>query len=180
MKDKILVVDDEESILKTIFNALTIEGYDVSTTSSSRDALEKVRSTFFDLILLDVRMPEMDGITLLKEIRKIQEGNNLSRVIIITAYANDETPINAIKLGADDYIMKPFELDNFLHSVSRNIRISRLEREKQEHMAKLEKIHEGYKNLVKSLTRVIWAKTKNKELEKKVEEVLKKYEDELR
>jgi len=178
MKDKILVVDDEESLLKTISKVLTKEGYEVTTTNSSRDALDKVKSTFFDLILLDVRMPEMDGITLLKEIRKIQEEDNLSRVILITAYASEETPIKAIKLGADDYIMKPFELDEFLHSVERNLRINRLERERNESLDQLKELHTKYKNLVGSLSKVVWLKTKDKDLEKKVMEILKGYEKE--
>jgi len=176
MTEKILVVDDEKPLSKAIDKLLSKEGHIVTTTDSSYDALDKIKNEFFDLIVLDVRMPGMDGIALLKEVRQIQKEDNKSRVIIITAYASEEAPIKAIKLGADDYIMKPFELDNFLHSVNRNLRVSHLEKEKQEYMEKLEKLHEKYKNLVKSLTNVVWRKTKSKELEEKIREILEKYE----
>jgi len=176
MKEKILIVDDEKPVLESLEEALTKQGYPVTTTDSSYDALDRIKKEFFDLIILDVRMPGMDGISLLKEVRRVQKEDNKSRVIIITAYASEDAPIKAIQLGADDYIMKPFELDNFLHSVNRNLRVSRLEKEKREYTDKLEKLHEKYKNLVGSLTKVIWTKTKSKELEKKVREILEKYE----
>lgn len=176
MNEKILVVDDEKPLLRTIDKLLSKEGYRVTTTDDSYDALDKVKTEFFDLIVLDIRMPGMDGISLLKEVRKIQKKDNMSRVIIITAYASEDAPIKAIKLGADDYIMKPFELDDFLHSVNRNLRMSQLEREKRDYMSQLEELHGKYKNLVGSLAKVVWTKTKDKNLEKKIREILKKYE----
>jgi len=176
MTEKILVVDDERSLLKTVDKTLSREGYAVTTTDDSYDALDKIKKEFFDLIILDVRMPGMNGISLLKEVRKIQKGDKMSRVIIITAYASEDAPIKAIKQGADDYIMKPFELDNFLHSVKRTLRISQLEREKRDYMNQLEDLHGKYKNLVGSMSKVVWSKTRDKELEKKIGDILKKYE----
>lgn len=176
MNGKILVVDDEKSLLKTIDKVLTKEGYVVTATDNGYDAIDKIKIEFFDLIIMDVRMPDMDGISLLKKIREIQEEDNKSMVIILTAYASEDTPINALKLGADDYIMKPFELDNFLRSVRRNVKISCLQNEKREYMQRLEESHEKYKNLASSLTRVIWAKTKDKDLDEKIRGILKKYE----
>ncbi len=176
MKEKILVVDDEKPLLKTLDKLLSKGGYIVTTTDDSYDALDKIKKEFFDLIILDIRMPGMNGISLLEEVRKIQKGKSRSKVIMITAYASEETPIKAIKLGADDYIMKPFEMDDFLHSVNRNIKMVRLERERDEYIHKLEKLHEEYKNLIISLTKVIWTKTKDKELEEKIRNILDKYE----
>jgi len=181
MKEKILVVDDEKILLKTLDRLLSKEGYQVTTTDNSYDALDMVKKEFFDLIILDIRMPGMDGISLLKEIRKIQGDGKKSMVIIITGYASEDVPIKAIKLGADDYIMKPFELDDFLHSVNRNIRLCRLEKEKRRYLEELKKSRERYKNLVKSITRVIWVKTGSKDLEEDIRRILSGFDgwDEL-
>ena len=181
MKEKILVVDDEKILLKTLDRLLSKEGYQVTTTDNSYDALDMVKKEFFDLIILDIRMPGMDGISLLKEIRKIQGDEEKSMVIIITGYASEDVPIKAIKLGADDYIMKPFELDDFLHSVNKNIRLCRLEKEKRRYLEELKKSRERYKNLVKSLTRVIWVKTGSKDLEEDIRRILSGFDgwDEL-
>ncbi|HDI72977.1 MAG TPA: response regulator [Candidatus Altiarchaeales archaeon] len=181
MKEKILVVDDEKILLKTLDRLLSKEGYQVTTTDNSYDALDMVKKEFFDLIILDIRMPGMDGISLLKEIRKIQGDEEKSMVIIITGYASEDAPIKAIKLGADDYIMKPFELDDFLHSVNKNIRLCRLEKEKRRYLEELKKSRERYKNLVKSLTRVIWVKTGSKDLEEDIRRILSGFDgwDEL-
>ena len=141
MKEKILVVDDEKILLETIEKLLTQEGYIVTTTDSSYDALDKVKKQFYDIIITDVRMPGMDGIALLKKVRTVQKGKDNSKIIIITAYANEDTPIQAIKLGADDYIIKPFELDQFLHSVKINSEILRLEKEKENHMEQLQELN---------------------------------------
>ena len=92
MDEKILVVDDDKSLLKTLENLLGKEGFSVTTTDSSYDALDKIKAEFFDLVILDVRMPGMDGIALLKNIREAQEGAESSRVIIITGFASEETP----------------------------------------------------------------------------------------
>lgn len=177
-KEKILVVDDERILLNTLDRLLSKEGYRVTTTDDSYDALAKVKKEFFALIVLDIRMPGMDGISLLKEIRKIQRGGGKSIVIIITGYASEDVPIQAIKLGADDYILKPFELDVFLHSINRNMRLYRLRKEKDMYLKRLKECYERYKNLVNSLTRVVWVKTKSKDIDKKIKDILKECEGE--
>ncbi len=179
MTEKILVIDDEKLILKTLDKLLTKEGYQVTTTDNSYAALSKVKTEFFDLIILDVRMPHIDGISLLKQIRRIQDGRDKSMVIIITGYASEDVPIKAIDLGVEGYIMKPFELDSFLYSVNRIIELCRLRKERAGYLKRLEKKNkelgesrEKYKNLVSSLTKVVWAKTKSKDLEKELREIL--------
>ncbi|MBN2014723.1 MAG: response regulator [Candidatus Altiarchaeota archaeon] len=182
MKEKILVIDDEEMILKTLDKLLSKEGYEVTTVNSSYTALAHVKKEFFDLIVLDVRMPQMDGISLLKQIRRIQEDKK-SMVIVITGYASEDVPIKAIELGVEGYIMKPFELESFLYSVNGVMEICRLRKERDGYLKELEKknreleeLRDKYRNLVNSLTRVVWAKTNSKDLEDKIKKIIKSYE----
>jgi len=183
MKEKILVVDDEKIILKTLDKLLSKEGYQVTVTDNSYAALAKIKKEFFDLIILDVRMPHMNGISLLQNIRRIQEGKERSMVIIITGYASEDVPVKAIELGVDGYIMKPFEMDEFLYTVNRAIEVCRLRKEREKYLKELERKNkeleesrEKYRNLVTSLSRVVWAKTKNRDLEKEIREILSRYE----
>ena len=134
MSLSILVVDDDLLLLKTIDNLLQKEGYDVTCVAIAREALEKVKTHFYPLIILDVKMPDMDGIELLERIREFQSGEERSRAIIITGYADDDVPIKAIKLEASDYLMKPFELPQFLYSVHRAVKIGEMEMEKEEYL----------------------------------------------
>jgi len=104
---KLLIVDDELSIRRSLYNTFK-KTYQVETASSGLEAVKKVESDDFDLVLLDQKMPDLDGLQVLKEIRKIDD-----RVIIImiTAYGSIESSVKAMKLGAYDYILKPYELD---------------------------------------------------------------------
>ena len=115
-KAKVLVVDDEISIVEVLKALLGREGYDVATASDGNQALEELKATKFDLMISDIRMKPMDGITLLQEARKLQE--HLA-VIMITAYAAVETAVDAMKNGAFDYVCKPFKIDELLLTVQR-------------------------------------------------------------
>ncbi|MBC8229701.1 sigma-54-dependent Fis family transcriptional regulator [bacterium] len=112
---KILVVDDEISIRKILFDLLERERYYVELASSAEEALEKIKETTFDLIISDIRMPGMDGFELLKKIRTM---NVDSAVIFITGYGSVESAVEAIKLGVVDYIEKPFRFGQFKNLVS--------------------------------------------------------------
>jgi len=112
----ILVVDDEQIVLSLVEDTLTDDGYDVVTTLSANEAIELVKSRQFDFILTDIRMPEMNGIELVKEIHKISP---TAGIIFMTGYANLDTAKQAIKEGAYDYIMKPFELSEIRQAISR-------------------------------------------------------------
>ena len=101
---RVLAVDDEEVVCESIRRVLTGEGYEVRTTRSPREGLELVRTDVFDLMLLDVKMPEMDGIELLRAVRAVSPE---TEVIIVTGYATIETAVEAVKLGAFDYLEKP-------------------------------------------------------------------------
>lgn len=105
-KIKILVADDEESILGILSEILTDDGYDVTTATSGEEALDLFRNDHFQLVFTDIRMPGMNGIELLRQIRNI---NDTAQVIIITSYASIDTAITALREGAYDYMMKPFD-----------------------------------------------------------------------
>jgi len=101
---KVLAVDDEQVVCESIRRVLTPEGYDVATTTSAREGLEMVRRESFDLLLLDIKMPQVGGIEFLREVRSVSPE---TEVIIVTGYATIETAVEAIKLGAFDYLEKP-------------------------------------------------------------------------
>lgn len=129
MGEKILVVDDEELIRRTIAKILKKADFEVVLAESGQHAIEIARSESFDMVISDVRMPGIDGI---ETIRRIKELQPEIHSIIITGYASEDTPVAALKLGVNDYIFKPFEVDTFLHSVRRNLVHVRLMREKDE------------------------------------------------
>jgi len=114
---KILVVDDEEGA-RELFNAiLTDEGYDVLLADSGAAALTLFRNNPFNLVITDIKMPVMDGLQLLQEIRKI---GSKTDVIMVTAYGEVESYLKAMSLGAAEYINKPIrikELKRIVHKV---------------------------------------------------------------
>ena len=112
------VIDDEPVIHDILGQLLSSEGYEVEISSSGEEALEKHSSQAFDVILLDLLMPGLDGIQVLKGIKKIDPQ---AVIIIITAYASVESAIAAMKIGAYDYIQKPFKHDELLLTIKRAI-----------------------------------------------------------
>ena len=118
MAKKILVIDDEELITKTLLKLLSKEGYEATVVRSGKEAMEKVKEIDFDLIISDVRMPEMDGVETIKKIRSYLKKNNksLPPEVLITGYADKEKYEEAIALKVADYIYKPFDIKDFLMS----------------------------------------------------------------
>lgn len=114
MKTRILIVDDEEEFVKTLSERLTIRDYDVTTALSGDEAVEKVKSYLFDVIILDVLMPGMSGIETLREIKKIKP---LIEVIMLTGHATIETAIEGMKLGALDFLLKPCETETLVAKI---------------------------------------------------------------
>jgi two-component system alkaline phosphatase synthesis response regulator PhoP len=108
---KVLLVEDEEHLLKTIQLNLELEGYAVVFAITGIDALKEFRKQSFDLIVLDVMLPEMNGFDVCEEIRK---ENVKVPVLFLTAKASSEDRITGLKLGADDYLTKPFNLEELL------------------------------------------------------------------
>jgi DNA-binding NtrC family response regulator len=114
---RILVVDDEEGA-RDLFNTILIdEGYDVSLASGGEEALDLFKSNPFNLVITDIKMPVMDGLQLLQEIRKL---GSKTDVIMVTAYGEVESYLKAMSLGAVEYINKPVrikELTRIVHKI---------------------------------------------------------------
>ncbi len=120
-KKKILLVEDEEHLLKTIQLNLEMENYAVTTAITGYEALKEFRKDSFDLIILDVMLPEMNGFDVCEEIRK---ENTKVPVLFLTAKASSNDRIQGLKIGADDYLTKPFNLEELLLRVEILIRRS--------------------------------------------------------
>jgi len=105
-KTKILVVDDEEDIIELLKYQLTQQGYDVYTAANGREAIDVAEDSLPDLIILDIMMPEMDGIEAFKALKKIA-GLEESIIIFLSARKEEQMQVTGLDLGADDYIVKP-------------------------------------------------------------------------
>jgi DNA-binding NtrC family response regulator len=113
---KIIVVDDELSILKLLKEALTQWGYHVVCVSTGVEALEAIRTELFDAAITDIRMPEMSGLDLLREIKRHDES---IEVVVMTGYPTIASAVEALKEGAYDYLSKPLILDELRHLMAR-------------------------------------------------------------
>lgn len=122
----ILVVDDEESVRKLLTAVLKKEGYTVETAEDGRQAVEKARLIKPALVIMDIRMPNLDGLSAFKAIR---EENKEVLVILMTAFAAVETAVEAVKLGAYDYIIKPFNIDEVKLLIKRAMQVQTLTEE---------------------------------------------------
>lgn len=116
---KILIVDDESGILYFIKNMFQADGYEVVIARNGEEAIESVKKDMVDLVITDLRMPRMDGMALLRELKRGLAPS--LPVIMLTAYASDETAIEAKKLGAFTYMAKPFNVAGLLNVVKRAV-----------------------------------------------------------
>ena len=116
---RILVVDDEEGIRKSLKAILEEDGYIVDTAENGRLAISKAKAGYYNLALIDIRLPDMDGVELLKVL-----GETTPKMvrIIITGYPSLENAIDAVNRGADGYIVKPFTMGNLLHTIKEHLR----------------------------------------------------------
>jgi CheY-like chemotaxis protein len=112
----ILIVDDEKNIRLTLSQVLETLGAEIDTAANGEEALTKLKGREFSLILLDIRMPGMDGMEILRRVREIRPD---IRVIMITAYGTIESAVEAMKLGAVDFLQKPFDPEEIRELVSR-------------------------------------------------------------
>ena len=106
-KENILVVDDEEDILELLTYNLTREGYQVAGALTGEDALKKIRSRDFDLIVLDLMLPGMDGLEVTKRLKNDPKAQNIP-ILMLSAKGEEADIVTGLELGADDYIAKPF------------------------------------------------------------------------
>ncbi len=119
----ILVVDDQESIRESLAEMLQLSGHSVRTAKDGIEAVKSVKQDEVDLVISDVRMPGMDGIALLREVKNI---NPDILFILMTAYGTVDSAVGAIKLGAEDYIIKPFDLLEMENRISRILTVKKV------------------------------------------------------
>ncbi len=112
---RLLLVDDEERFRTTLSKRLAEKGLAAETAGSGIDALKIVKDRPVDVIVLDIRMPEMDGIETLRQVKKI---NSEVAVILLTGHANIESAVEGMRLGAYDYLMKPCDLEQLLAKIT--------------------------------------------------------------
>jgi len=113
---RVLVVDDEESIRELLTKTLALAEYTVESVGTGRIALDLLRRQDWDLLIADLRMPEMDGLSLIKEARRLQPS---LPVIIITGYSSEASAIQAVNLGVVGYLVKPFRIPQVLGAVAK-------------------------------------------------------------
>jgi DNA-binding NtrC family response regulator len=115
MKIRVLLVDDEEEFVETLAQRLEVRDLEVATAFSGADALERLEEREIDVVVLDLQMPGVDGIQVL---RKIRESKPLIEVIMLTGHATVETAIEGMKLGAFDFLIKPTETEELLEKIA--------------------------------------------------------------
>ena len=120
-KKRILLVDDEENARTALAKILSREEYEVVSAGNGFEALELLKNTQVDLIITDINMPEMNGMSFLREINQLYPGSN---VIMVTAYGEVESYIEAMNLGAFEYINKPVRINELKKIISKVFRDS--------------------------------------------------------
>ena len=123
---KILIIDDEPLMRMSISDALKEEGYEVSETASGREGVSLAKDASFDIVITDLRLPDLDGLEVLKSCKR---ASSETMVVLITAYGAVETAVEAMKYGAYDYITKPFRMEELLLMIRRMVRLRDLEQE---------------------------------------------------
>ena len=122
---RILIVDDDENIRKVLAAILEDEGYSVEAVDTAKKGIEKSHTDFFNLALLDVRLPDMEGIDLLP---KLRETKPKMRKIIITGYPTLQNAVGAVNKGADAFVMKPFDVEKMLITIKEQLQKQEEER----------------------------------------------------
>ncbi len=124
----ILVVDDEQSMREFLSIMLSKEGYSVEAVGNARECLQRVDQEIFDLVISDIKMPGMDGLQLLGEIRRVSPD---TLVLMMTAFGSTDTAVEAMKKGAVDYVVKPFKVDEIKIIIRNSLDRKHLERENE-------------------------------------------------
>lgn len=125
----VLIVDDEQDFREVIVKKLEKRNLQCDSAPDGKTALEMIKRNNYDVVLLDVKMPEMDGIETLREIKKVAP---MVEVVMLTGHASVESGINGIKYGAFDYLMKPMELDILVAKLDAAYDRKRIQQEKIE------------------------------------------------
>ncbi|HRI89636.1 MAG TPA: response regulator, partial [Candidatus Hydrogenedentes bacterium] len=126
MKSSILIAEDDDTQRLILHDILKTSQYDVTTTASAKEALAALRDDTFSVLLTDMRMPEVDGLELLRQAKRMRPE---LEVVVMTAFATVQTAVKAMKEGATDYLAKPFDKDELLVTIERAIERGQLKRE---------------------------------------------------
>lgn len=140
---RILIVDDDESIRTVLSTILSDEGYSVDMARTGKEAVKKSNTKLYNLALIDIRLPDTEGTTLLTRIKKTSPR---MRKIIITGYPSLQNAVDALNKGADAYVMKPFDMRKVLATIE-----EQLEKQEEEMMFSREKVAEFIETRVKEL-----------------------------
>ena len=138
-RERILVIDDDENIRATIEEFLSLAGYRVEGAGGGREALDRLGTASYDLVISDLQMPDMDGLAVIGWIR---ETHPSLPVLVMTGHATVESSVQALRLGAYDYLLKPFRLDEVERTIENCLERRRLERRNLELVATNEWLHE--------------------------------------
>ena len=152
---RVLVVDDDENIRKVEVAILEDEGYTVESAGTAKEAIEKSRRKFFNVALIDIRLPDMEGIELLTRFR---DTTPKMRKIIVTGYPTLQNAVDAVNKGADAYIVKPFEVEKVLDTIKQQ-----LSKQEEERRFSQDKVAEFIEARVKELDLEREVSQKNRE-----------------
>ena len=142
-KYRILIIDDDENIRKVLQTILEDEGYMIDTADTAKKGIEQSEKTFYNLALIDVRLPDMEGIELLSKLRNTKPK---MRKIIVTGYPTLQNAISAVNKGADAYVMKPFEVEKILETIK-----DQLKKQNEEKSYSEDKVVEFIETRIKAL-----------------------------
>jgi len=140
---RILIIDDDENIRNVLTTILEDEGYDVESVDTAKKAIERTRRKFYNLALIDIRLPDMEGIELLT---KMKNTTPKIRKIIITGYPTLQNAVEAVNRGADAYILKPFDMEKVLEAIK-----DQLKKQQNEKRYSQEKVAEFIETRVREL-----------------------------
>ncbi len=140
---RILIIDDDENIRKVLQTILEDEGYIIETADTAKKGIARSESAFYNLALIDVRLPDMEGIELLT---KLHETKPKMRKIIVTGYPTLQNAVSAVNKGADAYVMKPFDVEKILLTIKEQI-----QKQAEEKTFSEEKIAQFIESRVKEL-----------------------------
>src|SRR5919202_247972 len=168
----LLVVDDEESVAVTMGAILEMDGYTVSISTNGADALRRLDETTYDLVLTDLRLDDVDGLTIVSQVARVQPD---AVSIILTGYASLESAIKALREGAYDYLIKPCDVDELRAVVARGIERRQLGIQLKERIADLEAANQTIRDMNRDLQRRIDAATA--ELQQRMNELAQANEE---
>jgi DNA-binding NtrC family response regulator len=126
---RILIIDDDENILRVEVAILKDKGYEVETATTGTEAIEKTEQSHFDLMLVDIRLPDMEGTDV---ITRIHDTTPKIRKVIVTGYPTLQNAVAAVNNGADAYVMKPFDVEQMLETVRKQLQLQEQERKYSE------------------------------------------------